>query len=79
MLAGATAKTNNHKFAYYWHTEGDRRDFAMFGKVGSWVGQNAKVLDKKTAVEAVKLLADQFPELVSIDCTGFDGRLARWT
>jgi hypothetical protein len=33
------------------------------GRVGTWIGQNAKVLDKKRATEVVKLLAEQFPDI----------------
>jgi hypothetical protein len=79
MLAGSEAKTMNHRVSCYWPTEGERRDFAMYGRVGTWVAQNAKVLDKKAVTECVRLVAEQFPELVLVDARDHHGRLARWS
>lgn len=78
MLVGTLCKTTNHTFHAYWPTEGDSRDFAKFSKVGSWVGQQARVLDKKPVAEAVKLLADEFPVLARIEARDNQGRLALW-
>jgi hypothetical protein len=78
MLAGGEAKTTNHRFHFWWPTEGDRRDFAHYGKVGKWVGENARVLDKKSAVDCARLLAEQFAELQQIEVRDFAGRAARW-
>lgn len=77
MLAGGTAKTSNHKIIYWWPTEGDRRDFALFGRVGTWVSQNQRVLDKKSSVDCVQLVLEQFPELSAVEVQDFAGRLAR--
>lgn len=79
LMAGGTARTQNYRFAFYWPTLGDTRDFNMFTTVGKWVGQNGKVLDRKTATEATKLVADQFPDLVAIEATHANGPVARWT
>lgn len=78
MLAGGQSKTMNHKFSCYWPTEGERRDFSMYGKVGAWVGQNAKVLDKKAVTECARLVAEQFPELSIVEVSDHAGRMARW-
>jgi hypothetical protein len=78
MLAGGESKTTNHKFYYWWPTEGDRRDFACYGRVGKWVGENSRVLDKKPIVDCVRLLSEQFPELSLIEARDFAGRAARW-
>ena len=78
MLVGTVCKTTNHTLHAYWPTEGDRRDFATFSKVGSWVGQQAKVLDKKPVAESVKLLAEQFPFLERIEARDNQGRLVIW-
>ena len=67
MLAGDSAKTMNYKLEYYWPTAGDSQDMKIGGKVGTWIGQNAKVLDKKRATEVAKLISEQFPELTVID------------
>lgn len=77
MLAGGEAKTTSHRFYFWWPTEGDRRDFAEFSKVGTWVGGNAKVLDKKPVVDCVRLMSEQFPELTLIEAKDFAGRGAR--
>lgn len=78
MLAGGETKTMNHRLSCYWPTEGERRDFAMYGRVGTWVSQNAKVLDKRAVSECVRLVAEQFPELTLVDARDHQGRLARW-
>jgi len=78
MLAGGETKTMNHRLSCYWPTEGERRDFAMYGRVGTWVSQNAKVLDKRAVTECVRLVAEQFPELTLVDARDHQGRLARW-
>lgn len=78
MLAGNQCKTNVHTLQCYWHTEGDKRDFATSSKVGRWIGQQAKVLDKKLVTEAVKLVADEFPLLQRIEGRDSHGRLAIW-
>jgi len=79
MLAGNECKTTSHRFFCYWPTEGDRRDFSVYGRVGTWVSQNAKVLDKKSVCDCVRLLAEQFPELALVEARDHHGRLARWT
>lgn len=78
MLAGSQCKTMNYTLNCYWPTEGDRRDFALYSKVGSWIGQQAKVLDKKGITATVKLIAEQFPEVVYIEGRDHQGRLAIW-
>lgn len=77
MLIGNSAKTNNFKFTYFWPSLGENRDFAFASKVGTWVGANAKVLDKKRPGEAIRLLAEQFPDLQELDAISFNGPLAR--
>jgi hypothetical protein len=79
MLAGSQSKTMNHKVNAFWPTVGDRRDFAMYGRVGTWIGQNAKVLDKQPVTECAKLVAEQFPELTLVEVSDHTGRMARWS
>lgn len=78
MLAGHAAKTSNYKISFFWPTEGDKRDFAFASQVGRWIGQNAKVLDKKMPADVLKLVAEQFPFLMEIDGIHFNGPLARY-
>lgn len=79
MLAGGQSRTTNHTFDFWWPTEGDKRDFAYYGKVGTWVGQNSKVLDKKPVIACVQLLVEQHPELSLVEARDFAGRAARWS
>jgi hypothetical protein len=78
MEAGTHVKTTQHQIAAYWPTLGGSRDFAMAGKIGTWVSSNEKVLNKKSQCELVKLLSDQFPELTLLETKDFAGRAARW-
>lgn len=77
MLAGSESKTMNHAFACYWPTEGERRDFATYSRIGTWVSQNARVLDKKPVCDCVRLLAEQFPDVALICGRDHQGRMAR--
>lgn len=79
LTSGGLAKTQNYRLTFWWPTEGDSRDFRAFAEVGQWVQQNIRVLDKKTSPEVAKLLADQFPKLVSVDVVHANGPMARWT
>lgn len=78
LTSGGTTKTQNYRMAYWWPTEGEPRDFAMFTAVGQWVVQNMKVLDKKPAPEVCKLVAEQFPKLADVEVTHKRGPMARW-
>lgn len=77
MLTGDTAKTTSFKIEYWWPTEG-ARDMQFGGKVGTWIGQNAKALDKKRAGEVVKLIQEQFPYLEIIEARHAQLQHARW-
>lgn len=67
MQAGDTTKTQNFKIDYWWPTFGAVRDTQVGGRVGTWIGQNAKVLDRKRATEVVQLVAEQFPDLTAVE------------
>lgn len=75
--SGGKAKTSNYTITFWWPPEGDSRDFAYHSKVGTWIGQNARVLDKKSAPECVKLVAEQFPEVKAIEVCDHQNRMAR--
>jgi hypothetical protein len=77
MLAGCQCKTQNYTVHAYWPTLGDRRDFSMYCEVGQWIGKNAKVLDKKSAVDCLRLIREQFTDLQLVDVKDSQGRLAR--
>jgi hypothetical protein len=78
MQSGGYVRTTNHQLTYYWEPLGDSRDFAYGSQVGAWVAKNEKVLNKKRELDVVKLLADQFPDLVLIETRDFSGRAARF-
>ncbi len=77
LWTGGTAKTMNYRFVFYFPEEGSR-DFSRNAEVGTWVGKNAKVLDKKSATDCCKLIADEFPWLLWIDAIHHNGPVARW-
>lgn len=77
MLIGDTAKTTSYKIDYWWPSEGVR-DMKVGGAVGTWIGQNAKVLDKKRASEVVQLVREQFPHLDIIEARHAQLQNARW-
>jgi len=67
ILAGDRVKTLSYTFEFWWPSQGDNYDMKYGGRVGAWIAQNTKVLDKKRAVEVVKLVKEQFPELTQVD------------
>lgn len=78
MMTGDRAKTNNFVIDYWWESENASRDMQLGKPVATWVGQNAKVLDKKPSTEVVKLLVEQFPYLMEIEARHFQLQHARW-
>lgn len=78
MLAGDTSKTMVYRIDYWWPSEGSARDMSIGGKVGTWIGQNAKVLDKKRATEVVQLVREQFPDLELIEARHAQLQSARY-
>lgn len=77
MQSGDHVKTSNYTIEFWWESGGDGFDMRQYGKVGSWIGQNQKVLDKKPATEVVKLVREQFPELAGITAKHIQLRWAR--
>lgn len=77
MLTGDTAKTTSFKIEFWWPTEGVR-DIKVGNAVGTWIGQNAKALDKKRSLEVVKLIQEQFPYLEIIEARHANLQYARW-
>lgn len=78
MLAGDRTKTNNFTIDYWWEAENPNRDRQLGNPVATWVGKNAKVLDKKQSVEVVKLLVEQFPYLQELEVRHAQFQAARW-
>jgi hypothetical protein len=50
----------------------------MWSRIGVWISQNEKVLNKRTQDEVCRLVSEQFPELVEVESKDYSGRLARW-
>lgn len=78
MMTGDRAKTNNFTIDYWWETENPSRDMQLGKPVATWVGQNAKVLDRKRSGEVMKLLIEQFPYLMEIEVRHVQLQHARW-
>lgn len=77
VRTGGEAKTMNYRFVFYFPAEGSR-DFGRWSEVGTWVGKNSKVLDKKQGVDCCLLLAEEFPWLTCIEAHHHNGTKARW-
>lgn len=78
MMAAVYCNTTNHKFGVFWPSEGHKRDWDHASKVGVWIQKNERVLNKKAMDEAIKLLAEEFPEVCEVDCRDYANRGARW-
>jgi hypothetical protein len=51
----------------------------MGGRLGRWVNQNEKAIDKlKVGMDAIKLLTEQFPALTLVEARHSNGLLARY-
>lgn len=77
MLTGDTSKTASYKIDYWWPSAGPR-DMQLGGAVGTWIGRNAKVLDKQRSSEVVKLISEQFPHLELVEARHSQLQHARW-
>jgi|LakMenEpi03Aug12_release.lakeMendotaPanAssembly.Ray.scaffolds.fasta_scaffold1244412_2 hypothetical protein len=77
MLTGDKFKTTNYALICWWESASEAKDMQTAGKVGSWIGQSAKALDKKRAPEVVQLIKEQFPELAEIEAQHVQLRWAR--
>jgi hypothetical protein len=77
MLIGDRTKTVNYTIDYWWEPSGTQ-DTKLGNAVGSWIGQNARVLDKKRADETIKLITEQFPYLRQVEARHAQLHCARW-
>jgi hypothetical protein len=50
----------------------------MGGRLGRWVSQNERAMEKQKCMEAIKLLVEQFPTLSLVEARHTNGLLARW-
>jgi hypothetical protein len=78
MLAGDRTKTNSFTIDWWWESETEGRDRQLGNPVATWIGQNARVLDKKRSPEVVKLIVEQFPYLVEVEARHCQFQCARW-
>lgn len=79
MLTGTMLRTSSYTFALYWEPLGATTDLNMGGRLGRWVNQNEKSIDKlKSGMDAIRLLAEQFPALVLVEARHTNGLLARY-
>lgn len=78
MMSAAYYNTTNYKFALFWPALGWKRDWDYSSRLGQWVQKNEKVLNKKAPDDAIKLVAEEFPELCEVDLRDYANRGARW-
>lgn len=77
MLMGDRTNTVNFVITYWWDHAGSQ-DLRLGNAVGSWIGQNQKVLDKKRSDDALKLIVEQFPYLKEVECRHAQLQSARY-
>ncbi len=77
--SGGVTKANRWTYAYYWGLLGGDRDHTQHMKLAQWLSANERSLDKKTGPEAIKLIAEEFPLLLSLTANDRNGRSYRLT
>jgi hypothetical protein len=79
MLTGTMLRTSSYTFLIYWKPLGSNTDLNMGGRLGRWVNQNERSIDKqRIAMDAIKLLVEQFPSLSLVEARHSNGLIARW-
>jgi hypothetical protein len=79
MNTGTLLRTASYTFLIYWEPAGATTDLNMGGRLGRWVRQNEKAIDKlKVGMDAIKLLTEQFPALTLVEAKHSNGLLARY-
>jgi hypothetical protein len=79
MMTGTLLRTASYTFLLYWEPSGPASDLNMGGRLGRWLSQNEKAIDKlKVGMDAIKLLTEQFPTLTLVESRHSNGLLARW-
>lgn len=79
MRAAAYFNTTNWKFGFFWPTQGTKRDWDYGNRVGVWVQKNEKVINKKAPNEAIRLVAEEFPDVCEVDVRDYANRGMRWS
>ena len=74
---GGTSKTATHSFRFFWALQGIEKDTEILHAVSLWIGKNEKSLNKMTVIECIKLLGEEFPAMVSVECQDKHGKCAR--
>jgi hypothetical protein len=79
MNTGTMLRTASYTFLIYWEPAGATTDLNMGGRLGRWVRQNEKAIDKlKCGMDAIRLLTEQFPALTLVEARHSNGLLARY-
>lgn len=78
MLTGTMLRTTSYTFNMYWEPAGSTTDLNLGGRLGKWVSQSERAIDKQRPMDAIKLASEQFPQLVLIEARHSNGLLARW-
>ncbi len=60
ILSGTKVTITKWVVRVYWPTLGENSDFRFSSKVGTWIGQNEKVLGKSKATSIARLVEEQF-------------------
>lgn len=80
MHTGTMLRTGSYTFLLYWEPLGSTTDLNMGGRLGRWLSQNERSIDKlKSGMDAIKLITEQFPDLSLVEARHSNGLLARWS
>jgi hypothetical protein len=66
VLSGAKVTLTKWSVRVYWDSLGESGDFRLASKVGTWIGQNEKVLGKAKPTKVCKLVYEQFASVTDI-------------
>ena len=79
MITGTMLRTASHTFLLYWEPSGAATDLNMGGRLGRWISQNERAIDKQKApMDAIRLVVEQFPNLSLVECRHSNGLLGRF-
>ena len=66
QLGGSVCRTSKYEVMTYWPTLGDAGDFRQSSKIGQFVAQNERGLEKKKPPAIAKAILEEFPQLAEV-------------
>lgn len=82
ILHGGWWKNGSWVITYHWQNEAPTYSDILDRRVTEWLAKNERATARKRPHQVVQMLADEFPELVEIECRnhpGGYGKISRGT